>query len=93
MKYNNLSLMKTFTRIICLGWLVFCSTLSVSAQTKGHFSDKRLQADTSKAGCDGPYIFYEKENTHIYLYLFLCSFTCYDYWRFDINDHFICTAS
>ena len=57
--------MKTFTRIICLGWLVLCSTLSVNAQTKGHFSDKRLQADNSKAGCDGPYIFYEKEKAVI----------------------------
>ena len=37
--------------------------------------------------------FYEKENTYIYLSLFLCRFTCYDYWRFDINDNLICAAS
>ena len=41
-----------------MGLLTFGSNLSVNAQTKVHYSEKRLKADTSKADFDGPYIFY-----------------------------------
>ena len=57
--------MRTFAQVFCLSWLFFCSSLATNAQTKGHFSDKRLQTDTSIAGYDGPYIFYNKEKAII----------------------------
>ena len=41
-----------------MGLLTLGSNLSVNAQTKVHYSEKRLKADTSKADFDGPYIFY-----------------------------------
>jgi len=65
MKYNTLLHMRTFAQVFCLSWLFFCGSLATNAQTKGHFSDKRLQTDTSTAGYDGPYIFYNKEKAII----------------------------
>ena len=41
-----------------MGLLTLGSNLSVNAQTKVHYSEKRLKADTSKADFVGPYIFY-----------------------------------
>ena len=47
-----------FTYAAAMGLLTLGSNLSVNAQTKVHYSEKRLKADTSKADFDGPYIFY-----------------------------------
>ena len=47
-----------FMYAVNMGLLTLGSNLFVNAQTKVHFSEKRLKTDTSKAGYDGPYIFY-----------------------------------
>lgn len=57
--------MKTLVRFFCLGCLIFGGNLPMNAQTKGHFSAKRLHTDTSTVGCDGPYIFYDTQKATI----------------------------
>ena len=54
-----------FMYAITFGLATLSSNFFVNAQTKGHFSEKRLKVDTSKAGYDGPYIFYTEQEATV----------------------------